>query len=270
MNDALSLKGTPPLILVAEDNDVSRQLIVSILASEGYQTIEAIDGSSAWECLQNNKIDIAVIDQNMQPEGGFDFARRIIHERIRLPLVMVTADQSTDLLLEASKLGIKRVMQKPIDPPRLAAIVNRICENIGRGINETTLPEKKSTDGPQTEKDLIERVKALAMQMDTRDKTGAAAAILISEQDEIIAEAQSASFSMNDPLALAELTVISRACRKLRRPVLRNTVMICAHRPSRVGILAAQETGVTAIVHGGDNLPEDSQIKNLQIRTFSS
>jgi len=117
-------------ILVVEDNDFVRMQIVSFLKGAGFATVEATDGDSALDVL-NDEISLAVVDVRMEPMGGFDFIE-IMHERgCKIPVVLVTGDQDSDLLERANKHGVGVVLLKPVQKERLISTVTRLIERGG-------------------------------------------------------------------------------------------------------------------------------------------
>ena len=125
-------------ILVAEDNDVSRELMAGILRAQGYRVFGAIDGESAIKVVEDRDIDLALVDINMSPKGGFEFVKFLVVKGIDTPVVIVTGDDSTNILVDASSLGVVTVLQKPVDPDKLLQVVNRILKRRGfaRGSHE--------------------------------------------------------------------------------------------------------------------------------------
>ena len=119
-------ENSPINILVAEDNDVSREMLVGILKAEGYEVYGAIDGESAIKVIEDRSIHLALVDVNMAPKGGFSFVKYLAAQNIKLPVILVTADDSADMLVEASSLGVAQILQKPVRPNRLLQAVERI------------------------------------------------------------------------------------------------------------------------------------------------
>lgn len=115
-------------VLIAEDNDATRQMMAAVLEGKGYRVMQAIDGGSAMDVVRAQKIDLALVDLHMSPKGGFDFVKYVQTEGYTLPMVMITGDQGTDLLMEARKHGVTQLLQKPVDAGRLVALVERVIQ----------------------------------------------------------------------------------------------------------------------------------------------
>ncbi len=115
-------------ILIAEDNDFVRMQIVKFLSDAGYK---ADDFSTAADAVaaSKNHYDLAIIDVRMEPMGGFDFIKSMRSDKIMTPVILITGDQSPDLLTEASRLSVAAVLIKPVQKERLLKTVDKLIQN---------------------------------------------------------------------------------------------------------------------------------------------
>ena len=114
------------LILIVDDNEPTRQLMAGILGSVGFSTLQAVDGSTAAKVVREHPVDCAIVDQYMEPMGGFDFARHLKDYNIEAPpMIMITAHETTDLLQKATEHGFRQILQKPVTPDKLVLSVER-------------------------------------------------------------------------------------------------------------------------------------------------
>ena len=111
-------------ILVIEDNDFVRMQLCKFLQDEGFETTEARDGQEALD-TDFKKVAIIIADVRMEPMNGFDFVRNIRSNEIKIPVILVTGDENSDLLSEASKLNIGAILKKPVQKDRLIKTVKR-------------------------------------------------------------------------------------------------------------------------------------------------
>ena len=114
-----------PLILIADDNIDDRQVMVSTLIQAGYDVIQAIDSGSARKVVHEHDVAVAIIDHFMTPHDGVEFARYMQLDKINIPMYLITSDDDSGLLAEASKLGFIGLLKKPIQPERLVRTVER-------------------------------------------------------------------------------------------------------------------------------------------------
>ena len=114
------------LVLIVEDNDFVRAQIVKYLNDEGVDTLEAADGNAGLdEMASNDGIDLAIVDVRMEPVGGFEFIKAVRGRDIETPVVLVTGDQTPDLLERAGQWGVSAVLMKPVEKDRLVKTVTR-------------------------------------------------------------------------------------------------------------------------------------------------
>ena len=113
-------------ILVVEDNDFVRMQICAFLKETPHVVLEAREGDAALDVIQDGKdIDLAIVDVRMEPMGGFDFITWLRSRQIMTPVVLVTGDQTPDMLEKAGKLGVSAVLMKPVEKKRLLGTVER-------------------------------------------------------------------------------------------------------------------------------------------------
>ena len=118
-------------VLIAEDNDVSREMMAGILEAKGYNIIHATDGDSAIAQIEKHKVDVALVDINMAPTGGFEFVKHLVVQSIKIPVAVVPGVDTSDVLMEANALGVLQVIHKPIKPERLIQSVQRMAKSVG-------------------------------------------------------------------------------------------------------------------------------------------
>lgn len=226
-------------ILIAEDNDVSREMMAGILRTQGYEIHGAIDGNQAIEIIQNTTIDLALVDINMSPMGGFEFVKYRNSNDIDLPVIIITGDSSSDLLTEASALKVMRVIQKPIDPSKLIDIVTRALgriapkdgeQNRQTGSSDAQISHKTH----HTPEELMQRTIALADQNAAKGKGRPYAAIVASKDGKILGEGTNGAHVNIDPIAHAEVMAIRRAAEALGKTDLSECILYTSCKPSRL------------------------------------
>ena len=120
-------------ILVAEDNDFVRMQVVRYVLDAGYDVLEAMDGSEALDNVRMNKVDLAIVDVRMEPMDGFEFIRALRGMDIKIPVVLVTGDNSSDILEKCSEWGVGSVLIKPVQKERLLMALERSLVSSGEG-----------------------------------------------------------------------------------------------------------------------------------------
>ena len=111
------MSGEQKNILVVDDNQDVRDLVVHILNADGFHVFSAPDGDNALAILKANKVDLVLLDVMMPGKSGLEVLEEIrtgsnksIHE---LPVMMITAKSSTDDIDQALALGANSYIVKP-------------------------------------------------------------------------------------------------------------------------------------------------------------
>ncbi len=234
-------------ILIAEDNDVSRDMMAGILKTKGYTIHGAIDAESAIKVTRERPIDLALVDVNMQPKGGFHFARYVLSEGVKIPIVFITGDDSADLLMEASAVGVRQVIQKPIQPERLIQTVERLLKR--RGLNPHALAVE-SHDSKRTPEQLMQRAIDLAAQNVADKRGGPFGAVLASAGGHILGEGVNGNTARIDPIAHAEVMAIRSATGKTGQADFADCVLYCSAQPTSIGVALIESVGIKKVYYG--------------------
>ena len=117
-------------ILVADDDDAIRKLLVEELQSEGYRVYQAADGREALELLKSDAIDLVILDILMPELSGFEVAAVIKHDpqTMGLPIVVISVLEDKE---RGYLLGVDRYLTKPIAVPKLLKEVEALLNQGG-------------------------------------------------------------------------------------------------------------------------------------------
>jgi DNA-binding response OmpR family regulator len=124
----------PFKILVAEDDVISRHLLVNLLVKNGYEVISCEDGNEAWEHL--SKPDgprLAILDWMMPGLRGIEICKRIREENLKISpyLIILTASKNEKKdVLEIFRTGTNDYIEKPFNANELIARVKLGEEHI--------------------------------------------------------------------------------------------------------------------------------------------
>ncbi len=114
-------------IMTVDDSSSIRQLVAFTLRNEGYQVIEAADGTDALQKLQG-PVHMVVTDLNMPNMDGIQLIRAIrgTAEYRTIPIVMLTTE-SQDARKQAGKAaGATGWIVKPFRPQQLVGVVKKV------------------------------------------------------------------------------------------------------------------------------------------------
>lgn len=107
-------------ILVADDDEMMRELHLGFVRGLGYDVEVASDGIEAVAKARLG-VDLVLTDAHMPHVDGFDVVRRIRESKTpeELPIVMVTSLEARDDRLRAYEAGVNDFINKPVDPTEL-------------------------------------------------------------------------------------------------------------------------------------------------------
>ncbi|MEW6519353.1 MAG: response regulator [Thermodesulfobacteriota bacterium] len=104
-------------ILVVDDNQDSRELVMKILGKKNYQLLEAYDGEDALNKIMTEKPDLVLMDISMPKIDGYEVTRRLkaMEEYQDIPIVALTAHAMKGDCEKALAAGCKGYITKPIN-----------------------------------------------------------------------------------------------------------------------------------------------------------
>lgn len=110
-------------ILVAEDDEMVRDVVLKILTDEAYSVILANDGQEAINLLRLEDVKMVITDLRMPEADGMDVLRTALRINPQIIVVLVTAYGTLDIVLEAMKEGAYDYLVKPFVMAQLLIIV---------------------------------------------------------------------------------------------------------------------------------------------------
>ncbi|MBE6088781.1 MULTISPECIES: response regulator transcription factor [Clostridium] len=122
-------------ILVVEDEDILREVIVDYLIEDGYQVLEAADGEKALELFQSNSVELVILDIVLPKIDGWSVCRRI-RKNSSIPIIMLNARSDEDDSLMGYELGADDYLIKPYSPRILMVKVKRFLEKYSGTMDE--------------------------------------------------------------------------------------------------------------------------------------
>ena len=118
-----------PVIMVVEDNEDNRQLVIKVLGRRGYDVVGVVDGNEALEQLDSINPDLILMDINLPGMDGYEVTRRIREQEkfASLPIVALTAHAMVGDEEKSLTAGCDAYISKPINvrtfPETVAAIL---------------------------------------------------------------------------------------------------------------------------------------------------
>jgi diguanylate cyclase (GGDEF)-like protein len=121
-----------PLILVADDDKVTRACLRQAMEQEGYRVVEAIDGESCLASFARLQPDVVLLDAVMPVMDGFTCCSKLqqIAGGSRTPVLIITALEDADSVNHAFESGAVDYVTKPIHWAVLYQRVRRLIQQV--------------------------------------------------------------------------------------------------------------------------------------------
>ena len=123
-------------ILLMDDEDALRAIIVDVLTEEGHQVIDSATGRIAMKPEVLDLVDLVITDIIMPDVEGMEAIREIVQRRPQLPILAISGGGRTvtaDYLPLASHMGARDTLKKPFTPDELIERVNTLLKGAAEG-----------------------------------------------------------------------------------------------------------------------------------------
>jgi len=138
-------------VLIADDEAAMRMVLEMRLRGWGYETLLAADGEQAELLAEKHRPDIVLSDVVMPGLSGMDLLRSLKKGEPARPVILVTAQGTIDMAVDAMKQGALDFLTKPLDYEKLRSVLAAAAEDIllrQQSRRITTQIEKNAGFGP--------------------------------------------------------------------------------------------------------------------------
>ncbi|MFQ5400041.1 MAG: response regulator transcription factor [Anaerolineae bacterium] len=117
-----------PKILVAEDDQDIRELIVLTLKFNGFDVESVEDGAAAVEAAQTHQFDLILMDVRMPMMTGYEACRRLKNDQSTsgIPIVFLSAKGQEAEIQTGLEAGAEQYILKPFAPDILISTITRV------------------------------------------------------------------------------------------------------------------------------------------------
>jgi DNA-binding response OmpR family regulator len=102
-------------VLVVEDDRRMANLLEQGLTEEGYIVMAAHTGTDGYSIASTTPLDLIVLDVMLPGMDGFEFAKRLRRNQVRTPVLMLTARDTNQDMIQGLNLGADDYLTKPFD-----------------------------------------------------------------------------------------------------------------------------------------------------------
>lgn len=136
----MAATATGQTVLVVDDEEMVREVVVAYLAREGYATVEAADGNAALEAVASHRPDLIVLDVMLPELDGYSVLQQL-RTHTQVPVILLTArSQEVDRVL-GFELGADDYVVKPFSPRELSARVKSVLRRAAPPTAEAVVHE---------------------------------------------------------------------------------------------------------------------------------
>ncbi len=132
------------VLLIEDDVDLGN-LLVQYLEVNDIHSVLAVDGKTAYECVEQSEFELAIIDVMLPDTTGFEIAKHFKKSCPHMPFIFLTARNKKEDVITGLKIGADDYISKPFEVEELVlriniALRNKISDNeVKRTIGESTL-----------------------------------------------------------------------------------------------------------------------------------
>ena len=159
------------LVLVVDDDRALRHAITALLQAGGYRTEQAGDGPEALDKLRQQPVDLMLLDIGLPGMSGLDVLARAREAPSPPRVVMMTADDTPEALLQSFRGQAHWFVRKPFAPARIVEVVNDVLRASAAAALPITVisakPEWLELVAPCS-LEVAERVQDFVMQLDAK------------------------------------------------------------------------------------------------------
>ena len=121
-------------ILVVEDEDAIREMLMMVLVQAGFKSIPATDAQDGQKVLNDNLPDLILLDWMLPGISGAEWARRLKKDSMfrEIPIILLTARGEEEDKVKGLEIGADDYMTKPFSPKELIARIRAVLRRSGK------------------------------------------------------------------------------------------------------------------------------------------
>ena len=116
-------------VLIVDDDRDLLDLVALYLRGDGYDVVTADTGQSGLERARSESVDAMVLDLLLPDLAGTDILARLQEENSRVPVIVLTAKDDVQVVVDCMRFGAVDFIQKPVEKTRLLTSVRNACTN---------------------------------------------------------------------------------------------------------------------------------------------
>ncbi len=118
-------------ILVVDDEELVRNLVVTVLSKLGHSCVTASDGVEALNKLRENNFDAVITDIEMPNMDGIILTREISKHHPSIPVMVMTTYDEEEAIGNAISVGAREFIKKPFSSYEFAIRLHKMINDFG-------------------------------------------------------------------------------------------------------------------------------------------
>jgi len=121
----------PKTILIVDDDADQAEVLSTRLLSQGYETLIAETAEQALELTRAELPHLVLLDLMLPDGSGFDVCRTLADDQMTtsIPVIIVSAEERSDILRAARAAGSQYYVRKPYDPNALLVLIESALQS---------------------------------------------------------------------------------------------------------------------------------------------
>jgi len=165
--------GTKDTILIIDDEDGIRYVLMHKLTELGYKCLEAENATRAFEILNQTEVGLVLLDMRMPGRSGMDILPEIKTRFPQISVIMATAVSEVNIVIDCMKQGAYDYLTKPFNLTEVGMSVNRALEKrqleIALKDYHDHLQKKVDEQAKLIRHSFLNAITALAFALDAKD-----------------------------------------------------------------------------------------------------
>lgn len=142
----------PISVLLVEDDDPLRAVLLELLRQRGWHVHAASRGDEAVEMARRVRLDCSILDLHLPGLDGLEVYRRISAEIRPLPSILMSGEATGEEARRALELGMVEFLRKPLDLKRLRLALDELVRRSATPIISGTLPIRLEDLWPRSQR----------------------------------------------------------------------------------------------------------------------
>ncbi len=116
-------------VLIVDDDDITRESLITVLNNRGFICRQAANGADALEQIKTNEFDVVITDLEMPVMNGMELLEQAANLPVRVFFIIITAYASIETAVEALRKGAFDYLLKPLNFEDVAHKVYKLVEH---------------------------------------------------------------------------------------------------------------------------------------------